>query len=100
MQFIFVISGHDIAKPSKNRSLLKYAGFHVQALEKDLIPPSNGWIVEKAHELLSAAAARPKLAFPPGVTEDMVYEVVREIFLQLDDAQEQYIPKWAKLLRA
>ncbi len=72
----------------------------IHVLEKGIIPPSRGWTVEKAGELIAAVADRPKLAFPPNITDEMVYEVIREVLMQLEDAEEQYVPKWAKLLRS
>jgi hypothetical protein len=70
----------------------------VQALEKGLIPPSPGWNEQKAKSLLDAMSERPKLALPEDATSNTVYEIIHDILVSLSDAEEEYVPKWAKPL--
>ncbi len=70
----------------------------VQALEKGLIPPSPGWNEKKAHELFEAMSSRPKLALPANANSDTVYEIIHDILVSLEDAESEYVPKWAKPL--
>lgn len=72
----------------------------VHALEKGLIDLSGGWNEEKAAELFDVLAGRPKPVLPKAATSEKVYEMVQEILIQLEDADEEYVPEWAKELKA
>lgn len=70
----------------------------VQALEKGLLPASTGWTEEKAQSLFDAMSNHPKLALPFDTTSDLVYDIIRDILLSLEDVEANYVPRWAKPL--
>lgn len=70
----------------------------IQALEKSLIPPSPGWNEKKAKSLLDAMTERSKLVLPADATSNTVYEIIHDILVNLSEAEEEYVPKWAKPL--
>lgn len=72
----------------------------IHALEKGLIDLAGGWNEEKAAVLYDVLAGRPKPALPKGATPEKVFELVQEILIQLEDADEEYVPEWAKELKA
>ena len=70
----------------------------VNAMERGLVTIDGVWDRERATAMLAIIQDRPKQKLPPSTKSDEIYRAVQEIISSLEDAEPEYVPKWAKQL--